>query len=308
MHPGRATPAAPPADAAVAIGLEPFRGRRWPAALGAIVTALMVAGLARELLNDGLAGLARSAPASPLFYLFFAGLYLSLPVADFLIFRHLWGIPWTGLAATVKKRVANEVILSYSGEAYFYSWARANARMVAAPFGAVKDVSILSAMAGNAATLLLMAASVPLAGALLPPGMLGAAGWSALLVAGTSAPFFLFRRRVFSLNGHELRWIFQAHFLRIAAGALLIGLAWSAAMPDMGIGIWLLLAAGRLLVSRLPLVPNKDLLFANLAVAVIGPGERLSELIAFTGALFLLAHAAFLMLFGVAALARRGRA
>ena len=58
----------------------------------------------------------------------------------------------SGLIALHKKRISNEVLLGYSGEAYFYAWARQRSQMVAAPFGAVKDVSILSAIAGNAIT------------------------------------------------------------------------------------------------------------------------------------------------------------
>lgn len=306
----QAAPAVPPADAAVAIGLEPLRAARsrWPALLGVALTVLMVAGLARELLGDGLAGLGRAAPDEPLFYLFFALSYLALPVADFLIFRRLWGIPASGLAATVNKRIANEVLFSYSGEAYFYAWARANARMVAAPFGAVKDVSILSALAGNAATLLMMAASVPLAGRLLDDGMETAALLSAAVLVATSLPFLLFRRRVFSLERPALLWIFRVHCLRLFAVTLFLALAWEAALPGASVAMWLLLSAGRLLVSRAPVVPNKDLIFANLAIMILGENDTLSELMAFTAALTLAAHVALLALWGLWRLAARRRA
>ena len=43
-------------------------------------------------------------------------------------------------------------------------------------------------------------------------------------------------------------------------------------MPSVAIGMWLFLSAGRMLVSRLPLLPNKDLLFANFAILLIGAG------------------------------------
>ena len=159
------TPLAPdttPPDATLA-GLEPLRAvrSRWPAIIGAVLTVLMIAGLARELFGDGLAGLTRSVPQDPRFYLCFALLYMSPPTGDFLIFRRLWGIPIAGLAALIKKRIANEVVFGYSGEAYFYAWARARTTLVAAPFGAVKDVSILSAIAGNAITLLMIAVALP---------------------------------------------------------------------------------------------------------------------------------------------------
>jgi hypothetical protein len=65
------------------------------------------------------------------------------------------------MAALHKKRISNEVLLGYSGEAYFYAWARQRTQMVAAPFGAVKDVTILSAIAGNAITLIMMIAALP---------------------------------------------------------------------------------------------------------------------------------------------------
>jgi len=70
--------------------------------------------------------------------------------------------------------------------------------------------------------------------------------------------------------------------------------------------MWLFLSAGRLLVSRLPLVPNKDLLFANFAILVIGQDRALSEMIAFTAALTLLVHAALIGAFSAADLAKSG--
>lgn len=306
-----AAPVRPPADAAVAIGLEPLRGakRRWPAVLGAVLTVLMVVGLGNELFGQGgLDDLTGSVPAHPLFYLFFVGLYLSLPLADYLIFRHLWGIPPAGLAATIKKRIANEVVFSYSGEAYFYAWARANAKMVAAPFGAVKDVSILSAVAGNAVTLVMMALSIPLGHALLPDGMLRTMAWSAVVLVVMSLPFLLFSRRVFSMARPELLWVFRAHVIRLAAGSVLIALAWHYALPQVPLAMWLFLAAGRLLVSRLPLVPNKDLLFANFAIVLIGQDQALSELMAFTAALTLVAHLVLIAAFGMHHLLRKQRA
>ena len=67
----------------------------------------------------------------------------------------------------------------------------------------------------------------------------------------------------------------------------------------------LLLSAGRLLASRLPLVPNKDLLFANFAIIFIGQSEAVGDLIAFGAALTLLVHVVLFSAFGLAALVRK---
>ena len=200
------------------------------------------------------------------------------------------------------------MLFSYSGEAYFYAWARANASMVAAPFGAVKDVSILSAIAGNAITLAMMGIALPFAKDLLTADQFRTVAGSAALIFATSLPFLLFSRRVFSLPRARLWWVFAVHCVRLVFGSTMIALAWHFAMPDVSIGMWLFLAAGRLLVSRLPLVPNKDLLFANFAIVIIGPDQALSELMAFTAALTLVVHVALIAAFGLHHLATRGRA
>jgi hypothetical protein len=299
----------PPTSAAIG-GLEPLATlkSRWPTIIGALLSLAMVAGLAHELLGKGLAGLSASVPASPMFYVAFAALYISPPLFDYIIFRKLWGIPLEGLVALIKKRIANDVLVGYSGEAYFYAWARARAKMVAAPFGAVKDVSILSAIAGNAITLLMIVVTLWLGSSLLPPEHYNKVAGSAAIMVAMSLPFVLFSKRVFSLPRGDLWYVFAMHCARLITNSLFIAFAWHYALPSVSVGMWLFLACGRLLVGRLPLVPNKDLLFANFAILIIGQDKALSELVAFTAALTLLVHVVLIALFGVQTLIMKRKA
>jgi len=287
-------------------GLEPMETlkRRWPMVIGVLITIAMIVGLGRELFGSGLAGLSRAVPQNPLFYVAFALLYLSSPAGDYIIFRRLWGIPLSGFAALLKKRIANDVVVGYSGEAYFYAWARQNAKMVAAPFGAVKDVSILSAIAGNTITLAMIAVALPKGLHLLTPAQMSTLETSAAITFAMSLPFLIFSKRVFSLPRAKLWWIFGVHCLRLISGSVFIAFAWHYALPSVSIGMWLILAAGRLLVSRLPLVPNKDLLFANFAILLIGPDGALSDLMAMTAALVLLVHVVLIGSFSLHGLLR----
>ncbi|KTF70774.1 hypothetical protein ACNFJ7_15435 [Sphingomonas sp. HT-1] len=291
-------------------GLEPVEKikRRWPMWLGGALTLLMVAGLGRELLSGGLTGLARALPSNPLFYLVFLLYYLASPTFDYVIFRRLWRIPIDGMIALHKKRIANEVLLGYSGEAYFYAWARQRTQMVAAPFGAVKDVTILSAIAGNAMTLAVVALALPFGIDLLKPAEFNTLMGSIAVIFAMSLPFLIFSKRVFSLPRGQLWWVFGIHCLRIVSSSVLIAFAWHFAMPQVSVGIWLLLSAGRLLAWRLPLVPNKELLFASFAIMIIGQGEALSELMALIAGLSLVAHIILIVGFGVHALLKRKEA
>jgi hypothetical protein len=293
-------------------GLEPLERikGRWPMILGGAVTLLMIVALARELLNSGLAGLTRAIPTNPLFYVAFAIYYFAPPTFDYLIFRRLWRIPVAGMAALHKKRISNEVLFGYSGEAYFYAWARQRMKMVAAPFGAVKDVTIQSAIAGNTFTLILVLLVAPFATSLPQEGLQEVVNpttiaISAIVMVLMSLPFFIFSRRVFSLPGKSLWFVFGMHMVRLALVTLSVAFAWHFAIPGVAMGTWIFLAALRMLASRLPFVPNKELIFASFAIVLIGSGDDVTELLALVAGLTLLAHIVLVAGFSLHSLVRR---
>ena len=305
------TPLAPShgESGATLAALEPLTpaARRWPALLGTALTVAMVAGLGWQLFHRGLADLGRTVPDSPLFYLCFALFFMTLPVFDFVIFRRLWKIPIGGLAALTKKRIANDVVVTYSGEAYFYSWARANAKLVAAPFGAIKDVSILSAIAGNVVTLAMVAVTLSLGHDLLQPDQFRGGIWSGVILVAISLPFLLFSRQVFSLSRGQLWQVFWLHCIRIVASNFLIALAWHIAMPGVSLGMWVFLTAIRMLVSRLPIVPNKDMAFPLIVNLLIGGREAVVQLLAFGAALTLVINAVLIVAFAIHGLVTKGK-
>jgi hypothetical protein len=189
-----------------------------------------------------------------------------------------------------RKLVYNELLLGYLGEAYFYAWARRSRQVEAAPFGAVKDVTILSAMAGNLMTLVMIVLAIPFLD-LLPLGEHRAAiGWSLAFVVGTSLAAAAWRKSLFSLTPGELRMVFAVHVARILATTLISATLWFMVLPDTPIGWWLVLAAVRLLISRLPFVPNKDVAFAGVAVLAAGASLHIAELMAMMAGLILSAN------------------
>jgi len=293
-------------------GLEPVRSlkSRWPMIIAGVLSLAMIAGLAKQLLGSGLAGFSHAAPDNWLYYVAFALLYISPPTGDYIIFRRLWKIPFEGFGALIKKRIANEAVVGYSGDAYFYAWARQRAAMVAAPFGAVKDVSILSAISGNMMTLVMTALALPFALEVLPPRYYTGLAIGIPVVIAMCLPFLIFSRKVFSLDRKTLWWIFWIHAGRLTVGCVLIAFAWHFGLPNVGIGAWLILSAVRMLVSRLPFV-NKDLVFATMTSAILvhsnsnATNVDLANLIAFTTALTLVVHVAFAAFFAVQALIKR---
>ena len=260
---------------------------------GVVFSVAILVAVAWHLGDERLSQTVDHLPASPAFWLVFVAFYLTQPLADWVIFRRLWSLPVGGLVPLLKKRVSNELLLGYSGEVYFYAWARQNLRLTTSPFGAVKDVTILSALMGNLVTLVLLTGAAPLLIRVPPTLALGLNAWaifgSLAFVIACSAGVLLFRNRVLSLSRVELRFTAATHLARILIGLGLSALMWHLALPGIALGWWVVLATWRQLVSRLPLLPNKDVMFAALAVVLVGEQNGIAALMALIAALLLAA-------------------
>lgn len=226
----------------------------------------------------------------PAFWLAFTVMYFTLPVADWIIFRRLWGLPVEGFGPILRKRIGNELFLSYSGEVYFYFWARRRIGLTSAPFGAIKDVNILSALVANFVTLALLWLAWPYMTGLFPHRFDTIIWGSVALVLAITLVAFFLRSRLFTLSRRQLAWVAVVHLVRISLTTALLGLVWHLAMPDGPIGLWLELSALRLVVMRLPMLPSKDLVFTGIAIFLFGSDDEIAVLMALTVGLTLAVH------------------
>lgn len=230
-------------------------------------------------------------PSTPLFWVAFAFAYLSSTLAEWVIFRRLWAIPFEGFVALLRKYVLNEVVLDYLGEAKFYAWARSRLSMTTSPFGAVKDVAILSAMASNVLTMILLLAVWPLVASNSLDINLQSMFLALGVVLASSFAVLFFRKRLFSLPVSELRFITAVHIVRLIGNLGLTALMWHLVLPEIALTSWVILATLRMLVSRLPLVANKDLLFSVVTLYALGSAQpHLASLLAMMAGLILVTH------------------
>ncbi len=282
------------------------RERGLAAWLGPIISVMILGSVVYQLRTLDLRALAALLPTTPAFWLAFIVYYLASPVSEWVIFRRLWALPVSGIPALLRKLVSNELLLGYLGEVYFYAWARRNASVSAAPFGAIKDVAILSAAMGNAFTIAMMVAAAPFFDLLSVGVRTSALAASLIVVFASSIAMLMLRGRLFTLPANELRFVAIAHAIRIAAMTLLAACMWHMILPAVALGWWLLLGTTRQLLSRLPLVPNKDVVFAGIAALLVGQDREIVEAMALMASLILAAHVLVGALLGAAELARQG--
>jgi hypothetical protein len=211
-------------------------------------------------------------PASPVFYLLLVAQFFLQPVGDHLVYQYLWREP-PPLSVILRKRLMNTFMLDYSGEAYFYFWAQRHlslpSRLVA---HGIKDSNLLSGGAGLAMVWILGLILLATGGLHVPalPGQ----GWLYVLIGTVPlvlcAVLVVLHRKVTVLSRRQLAVVFATHFLRACLVlAVEFGL-WrlSGALPTAI--ACLQFVALRLVITRLPLVPNKDLIFVGVGMAAAG--------------------------------------
>lgn len=214
----------------------------------------------------------RELPTNGWFYVIFLLLYMMLPLSESVIYRVAWGTSfWTNLPVFIKKRVYNKDFFGYSGEAYLYAWAR---RHVALPgrriLGIIRDNVVLSGFGSTVFAVLLLAAflavgNVEVLGISRGEGLVYFA-----LAAGTLVAAAIlgarFRGRLFALPGRVLGLAFLLHFGRLLAMNVLQVMQWDLVIPGVGWQSWFVLLAAQVVISRLPLLPARDLLFLGASV------------------------------------------
>ena len=238
--------------------------------------AALLSYLAYQFTRIGWARILDALPSDGLFYAVFAVLYLALPVTESVVYGLSWDVPfWRGFPAFLKKRVYNKDFFGYSGEVFMYAWARkATALSGREVLHIIKDNTLLSSFASTVFSVLLLLVFL-FVGDLERIGMSRASGpafvWVAVAVTVLVAGLGLrFRRRLFGMPTRLIVLAFGLYFVRLVGINALQVLQWSRVIPDVAIGTWFTFLAAQVIVSRVPLLPAKDLLFLSASVGLAG--------------------------------------
>jgi hypothetical protein len=262
------------ADSRAGRAVEQWGGRALTLAVGAY--------LAYRLTLIGWGDLWEALPRTPWFYVLFLAIYLSLPLFQAVIFGVVWSTsPWRLVPATLKKRIYNKDVLTYSGDVYLYLWGRGRLdRSDRQLFHDVKDTAIVSAVASTAVAFGVLAVLVGLDMVALPAelsrhgGTLGlATGVAGAVAAGLGLRF---RGVLFGLPAAVLATVFGLHVLRLLLVKALQVLQWHVAVPEIGLGVWLTYLAVQIVASRIPFLPGRDLVFLAVGIEMAG-ALRVSE-------------------------------
>jgi hypothetical protein len=239
----------------------------------AIAIALLVI-IGRRLTELGWREIWIARPAGILFYVLLVAQFFVQPSGDFVIYRNLWGAGKNpSLGVILRKRFLNNV-MDYTGEVFFFFWAQRHVKLPTATLAhSIKDSNILSAGAGLAMVWLMVPLLLATGGLQLPDRLMGQA-WLYVMLGSLPlllcAVLVLAHRKVTVLSRGQIAATFAVHFSRALLMLVVEFGLWtvSGALPSAV--ACLQFVALRLVVTRLPLIPNKDLIFVGAGIAAAG--------------------------------------
>jgi hypothetical protein len=232
-----------------------------------LVILFIVGIITYQLFEIGWREVLTSLPTHPVFYLLFAVLYISLPLAEIFIYRQVWKTGrWDAFKGFITKKVYNDEVMGYSGEFYLFVWARKRLdKSDKEILKNIRDNNILSASNSNLV-------AVTLVGILVYTGVLELdtliedvntlyviLGIVIAVVFGVL--FVQFRKYFFSLPLKKAAIIFSIYMTRFLIHHGLMIVQWAVVIPHTPISIWFTFLAIVIVVNRIPFIPSRDLVF-----------------------------------------------
>ncbi|MDR8391762.1 hypothetical protein NC796_11450 [Aliifodinibius sp. S!AR15-10] len=251
------------------------RGKRVGRWSGYLIQAGIIAYLLYELTQIGWNNFFDALPTTPYFYLLFLVLYGALPVAEFFCYKQSWNIGFReSLPVFIKKRIYNKTVAGYSGEFVVFGWGRkrgfANDKEL---FKVIRDNNIMSSLASSAVVYALLLGFV-LSGEVALLDYLGSR-YDILTITGTVVIALLlvvtaykFRSYFFSMSSRVAWRVFGIHTVRMIFLNVVQVLQWYVVLPEITLDIWFTFLSVQLLISRIPVIPSRDLISIGASLEV----------------------------------------
>jgi hypothetical protein len=233
-----------------------------------VLYAVILVILFYQLSSIGFIDLLQSVPENPIVYLLAVLLFFILPITEhfaygrFIAFKASESIPML-----IKKRVYNKNLMSYVGEFDFYLWLtqKEPGQSRKRVFDIVKDNNIIS---GVSSVVLISALLIILIVLYFSSENVGdyliifgyITGYVVLLVA---VIVVMARTNIYSLSMRDTWYLTGVHSFRILLVSAVQIVQWYLAITDISIWELFVILSVQLVISRIPILPAKDLIFIS---------------------------------------------
>lgn len=228
-----------------------------------------------QLSNIGWGEVLNSLPTHPLFYLLFLLIFFALPITEIFTYNLSWDLSFReGIPVFLKKRIYNKSVIEYSGELQLFTWARkkfnASNKEV---FRVIRDNNIMSSVASTLVAFGLLLAfvlgdQIALMEYLQESGNVITAIAASIFTIILLGVAFRYRKYFFSMSKKVALSVCGLHILRLLILNVAQVLQWYVVLPEYPLRIWFTYLSLKIILSRIPFLPNKDLIFISAGLGV----------------------------------------
>lgn len=281
--------------AAVTDFLKTERGKKVLKWSQRVINLAILVWLIYQLSDIGWLNVWQSFPTNPLFYVLFLLTFLQLPLFEVLIYRLTWSFDAIkSIPVFILKRVYNKDVIGYSGEVYFFIWAKKNLHKRGAEvFKIIKDNNIISSVASTLVSFGLLAAFIFTDQIKIIDWLTGQNRFyliaGALFVVVLVLLFIRFRHYVISMPLKTAYKVFGIQIFRLLLIQVINLLMFYIVLPEVPLHIWFTYIAVSIILSRIPFLPSKDFIFAGIGISMAGslpiPQDAIAGIMIALGAL-----------------------
>jgi len=228
-----------------------------------------------QVYTIGFTDVVKNIPINPFFYLIFGLIYFTLPFSEFFVYRKLAPINFIDSQWTFhRKRFYNTSFVGYSGEVYLYNWLKNYIKISSKKvFNFIRDNNILSIIASwlvvaLVSVWLLVVDKSGLVYKIQSDIKLYLMILFALIGAAVIS-VFLFGKKFYALNRKDSAYIFSIHIIRSLFVSFLQALQWYIIIPEAGFIIFINFVALQMVVSKIPFISGKELIFTSLSIYLV---------------------------------------
>ncbi|MEX0609954.1 MAG: hypothetical protein WEA79_08360 [Balneolaceae bacterium] len=200
--------------------------------------------------------------------------YFLLPVSEVFTYRMSWDIKIKeSFSIFIIKRVYNKDVLGYSGELQLFSWARKRlGKSDKEIFKVIRDNNILSSVASTTIAFILLLVFFATGQISLLDYLRGENAFTyisiAIIVVIIGIVLWRFRKFFFSMPKKTAFSVLGIHTSRFILVNILQLVQWYVVMPEIPLRIWFTYLSVTLVLSRIPFLPNKDLVFIGASIEI----------------------------------------
>lgn len=237
-----------------------------------VIQVFILLVLTWQVLNIGWQSVVSNIPSQPLFYLIFLLMYFALPISEYFAYKFHWNISfWKSQVFFLEKRIYNKSFLGYSGEVQlFFRIKNLLGINQKHAYEVIRDNNLLSTLASTGFALLLITLFII-------TGKLTVFKWVdyesviyiPLIITSITVGIIIFRKYriyLFSMKRRQAIPVFLIHGGRVGLVTFLQVIQWYVVMPEVAFQVWFTIVALMLFISRIPFLPNKDLIFISASL------------------------------------------